>query len=146
MKLVIFIIILSSFQAIAFDASSQQRINLDVKNLSIPQIIEKIENDYKYRFVYNSELKSSNLKLDLYAKNATLDYVMQNMLKATAFSYKKINKGLVVIIGKPGEKFSIVIEGKVTNPAGDPLSGVSVVEKERTMAYQLRKTGVIASL
>jgi hypothetical protein len=31
MKLVIFIIILSSFQAIAFDASSQQRINLDVK-------------------------------------------------------------------------------------------------------------------
>ena len=93
MKLVVFIILLSSFHAIAFDAASQQRINLDVKSLSIPQIIEKIEKEYNYRFVYNTDLKSSDIKLDLYARNATLDYVMQNMLKATTFSYKKINKG-----------------------------------------------------
>ncbi|WP_211316539.1 TonB-dependent receptor [Niabella yanshanensis] len=132
MKLVVFIILLSSFQAIAFDAASQQRINLDVKSLSIPQIIEKIEKDYKYRFVYNPELKYSNVKLDLYARNATLDYVMQNMLKATTFSYKKINKGLVVIIGKPGEMMSISVEGKITDPAGNPLSGVSVAEKGTT--------------
>jgi len=132
MKLAVFIILLSSFQAIAFDVASQQRINLDVKSLSIPQIIDKIEKDYKYRFVYNTELRHSNIKLDLYARNATLDYVLQNMLKATTFSYKKINKGLVVIIGKPGETISISVEGKITDPSGNPLAGVSVVEKGTT--------------
>ncbi|MGC4231898.1 MAG: SusC/RagA family TonB-linked outer membrane protein [Niabella sp.] len=129
MKFAIFLILLTSFHAIAFDASSQQRINLDVKELSIHEIIEKIESKYRYRFVYDDEVTLNTQKLNLYARNATVDYVMQNMLKATAFTYKKINNGLVVIIGKPGEKVSLTIEGIVTDALGNPLTGVSIVEK-----------------
>ncbi|MFT4095154.1 MAG: TonB-dependent receptor [Niabella sp.] len=142
MKFAVALILLTSFNAVAFDASSQQRINIDVKGLSIPDIIRKIESKYSYRFVYNEELTRSNLKLDLYAKNATVDYVMQNMLKATRFSYKKINNGLVVIIGTPDEQAVLPVSGKVVDNNGAPLAGVSVVEKGTTNGVTTNAEGV----
>ncbi len=129
MKCSLVIILFTSFQAIAFDATSQQRINLDVKGFTIPQIIKTIEWRYNYRFVYTDEVNASNTKLDLFARNATVDYVIQQMLTTTDFSYKKINNGLVVIIGKEAESATLPIKGRVVDDKGVPLSGVSVIEK-----------------
>lgn len=141
MKVAVFLILLSSFQSIAFDAASQQRINLDVKELTIPEIVKRIEAKYNYRFVYNEEVLQSNVRLDLYAKNATIDFIMQNMLKATQFSYKKINNGLVVIIGKPEEKIQLSISGKIIDNKGNALQGVSVVEKGTTNGVSTEADG-----
>lgn len=63
MKLSVFLILLTSFHAMAYEASSQARINLNVKGLTIQEIVKKIESKYSYRFVYNDEVVQSNLKL-----------------------------------------------------------------------------------
>lgn len=144
MKLSVFLILLTSFHAMAYEASSQARINLDVKGLTIQEIVKKIESKYSYRFVYNDEVVQSNLKLDLYAKNATVDYVMQNMLQTTRFSYKKINKGLVVIIGNPNEIQALPISGKVVDEKGNPLEGVSVVEKGTNTGVSTKADGTFS--
>jgi len=129
MKISVFLLLLTSFHATAFNASSQQRIHMDVKGASIIEIIEQIESKYRYRFLYDNEVAQNSQKLNLYAKNATVDYVMQKMLSATAFSYKKINNGLVVIVTRPGATMQLTIEGLVTDAQGTPLRGVSIVEK-----------------
>lgn len=141
MKFSVFLILITSFNALAFDASSQARINLDVKDMSIPEIVKKIESKYSYRFVYNEEVVNSTLKLDLYAKHATVDDVMQNMLKATGFTYKKINKGLVVIIGKPDEVQALPISGKVVDEKGNPLQGVNILEKGTNNGTSTKEDG-----
>ena len=132
MKIAVFLVLVFGFQSFAFDGFSQKRIDLDLKSISIPDVLSKIESQYEYRFVYNEEVKNSNVKVDVYAKRATIDYVMQQLLLNTAFSYKKINNGLVVVIGRPHLTPKLLINGKVLNDHGLPLSGASIIEKGTT--------------
>ena len=130
MKLTLILILLTGFQAIALTSTSQSRINLDLKNRSINEVLKKIESKYEYRFGYSDEVKSSSYKVDVYAKNATIDYVMEQLLRSTPFSYKKVNKGLYVIVGQNNaQEKSVVVIGKVIDSKGNPLVRASVVEK-----------------
>lgn len=130
MKLALIIVLVSSLQAIAIDGASQKRISLDIKSSSIPDVLRFIEKRYEYRFFYESELKNYQEKVDVYAKGATIDYVMQQLLENTSFLYKKMNNGLVVIVGSPVTINKILpIKGKITDANGAPLPGVTIVEK-----------------
>lgn len=132
MKLTILLFLLTSFQVMAFSGHTQQRVSLTMKNATIPEILKKIESTHSYRFVYDNEVKKSTAKVDLFAKSATIDYVMQQLLNNSSFSYQKINQGLVVVIGKPSENGVIGITGKVVDDKGAPVMGASVVEKGTT--------------
>jgi len=129
MKLVLILLLATCFQAIAINGVSQTRINMEVTNISISAILNRIQNKYEYRFFYTDELGLNSRKVDLLAKNATIDEVMGQLLNLTGYSYKKINKGLVVIIGQPGVEAEFEVSGKITDVHGGPLPGVSVIEK-----------------
>lgn len=130
MKFVIACLLLTSLQVFAVDGFSQKRINLDLKNTSIASVLDKIEAKYAYHFLYEENLKLAVVKKDIYAQNATLDYVLQQLLLNTSLSYKKINDNLIVIASSQIYKEAIKpITGKVLNDKGEPLSGVSIIEK-----------------
>lgn len=89
MKLAVFIVLITSFQVMAIEGVSQKRINLSVERATIPEILRKISSKYDYRFVYNEEVRKSDMKVDLVAKNATIDYIMQTVLQNTFFLTKR---------------------------------------------------------
>ena len=134
MKLAVTLILLTSLQATAITTHSQQRINLDLKNTSITTVLKQIEGKYSYRFVYNDEVRLSKEKVDVFAQNATIDYVMQQLLQTTSFTYRKINEGLVVIVGSDAyiANKAVLITGQVLDENGVALAGVSVMEKGTT--------------
>lgn len=142
MKLAIFTILFSSLQAVAFNGSAQQRIDLDLKDISITSVIQKIEAKYDYRFVYSNALGLDKEKVTVFAKGATIDYVMEQLLQKTSYSYNKINKGLVVIIGKGNINAVLPVTGKITDAKGQPVQGVSVVEKGTTSGAVTNAEGV----
>lgn len=131
MKLTISLILLTALQAMSKESNSQKRIDLDLKNQSIVSVLNIIESKFEYRFLYNDALGLDDTKVDVYANKATIDYVMQQLLQNSSFSYKKINKSLLVITGYDdnGETVVIPFSGKVTDEKGEPLSGVSIIEK-----------------
>ena len=131
-KLAIILVLATSFQLFAMDGASQQKINLELQNKSIIYVINTIEKKYDYRFVYSDSSYLNKEHVDIYAKNASIDYVMQEILKTTNLSYKKINKDLVVIIGTAPVSQQIIITGKIIDENGMPLGGVSIVEKGTT--------------
>ena len=141
MKISVSLVLIFSFQAIAFNSSSQKRIDLDLKKNSIEEVLKKIEQRYDYNFVYNDEVKQSEVRVDIYARRATIDYVMQQLLKTTDFSYKKINNGLVVIIGQDNKASLLPITGKVIDMNGNPLAGVSIIEKGTTNGAVTKEDG-----
>lgn len=132
MKLFIFLILLTSFQALAFNSSSQERINLNLKSKSIIYVIKNIETDYNYRFVYSDSVALNRQRVDVYAKNATIDYVMQQLLQNTSFSYRKFKEGLIVVIGKDIGDVTLPVKGTIKDDKGSALPGVSIFEKGTT--------------
>ena len=129
MKISVMIVLLTAFQALAIDGSSQKRIDLVMKNGSITSILKEIEKRYAYRFFYSDSVALNRQKMDVYASHATIDYVMQRLLQHTSFSYKKMSKGLVVIIGHEDMLINFPVKGRVTDAHGVPLPGVSIIEK-----------------
>ncbi len=130
MKLSVFLILITSFQAIAFNSSSQERINLKLTDETIHSVLKKIENEYSYRFVYSDSVALSNRKVDLYARNATIDYVLQKLLHNTYFSFRRMSSGLTVIYGTEEINSLIPVTGRITDAvSGASLAGVSVIEK-----------------
>ena len=132
MKLAVFLILFTSFQAVAINSLSQERIDLNLKNKTIVTVLKDIESNYSYRFFYNDSVAVSSQRVDVYAKNATIDFVMQQLLQATSFSYKKINDGLYVIIGTDIIKPILPVTGSITDATGNPIAGASVIEKGTT--------------
>lgn len=146
MKLTVLFILGFCFQSVAINGFSQQVINLDLKNSSIKKILETIEAKSDYKFVYGEELTAATpSKMDIYAKNASIDYVMEQLLATTNLSFKKLSSNLVVIIGKDITYIvSVRVKGCIVDQMGLPLSGVSIVEKGTTNGVTTDTNGEFA--
>ncbi|MFV0607061.1 MAG: SusC/RagA family TonB-linked outer membrane protein [Niabella sp.] len=104
--------------------------------------MKTIENRYDYRFVYGDDVFQSKQLIDVYLEEATIDYVMEQLLDATGLSYKKLNENLLIVIGKQKQQtLFIPIKGTITDALGSPLSGVSVVEKGTTIGTVTNEDG-----
>lgn len=144
MKLAIFITMITSLQAVAINTLSQSRINLDLKNKPITAVLKTIEAKYEYRFGYSDSVALSSARVNIYAKEATIDYVMQNLLKTTLFSYKKINDGLFVIIGKSNLNAIIPVKGQISDNTGNPVASASIIEKSTTNGTTTNNDGIFS--
>lgn len=130
------------FQSSAMVSHSQQRINIDVKNTPVENVFKIIEGKSDYRFVYGKDVFNANNLVNVFAKNATIDYVMEMLLTGTGLSYKKFSNNLVIVVGTDVQNIqSLLINGKVTDEQGNPLSGVSIVEKGTTNGTTTNESG-----
>ncbi|MFT3903769.1 MAG: TonB-dependent receptor [Niabella sp.] len=129
MKLTVVYILLASFQCIAFHGVGQERISLDMKNVTIETVLKEITQKSKYNFVYKSKMFSDDVKVDVFAKDATIDYIMEVVLKNTSFGYEKTAPNLIAIVPRDisfNYLPSWIIHGIVLNENGTPIVGVSV--------------------
>src|SRR5687767_876024 len=93
MKLAIFFILLTIVQAKATDASGQN-ISLDVKDMEIRKVLNAIEKDGSYRFLYNYDLKGLKNKVDFSANDLPLAIALDNLLAGSGLRYKIVNKSM----------------------------------------------------
>lgn len=129
MKLTAILLLGFCIQGWAIRGYSQERINLNLKDVSIVEVFRSIEALTSYRFVYNEEVANNKSKVSVYSRNATLEYVMQQVLQNTSFSYKTFDRNLVSVIAGVTKLKTIPVTGKVLDDKGEPLPGVSVQEK-----------------
>lgn len=130
MKCSLIIILLTSFQSLAFTGTAQDLISIKVNNKSFSQVLKTIEAKYSYRFVYSDSVALSRYKVSLDVKDASIEKVMGQLLDNTGFTYKKVNKNLVAITpGGVMNKIEYEVRGKVIDSTGAPVAGASVLEK-----------------
>ncbi|MGC4235371.1 MAG: carboxypeptidase-like regulatory domain-containing protein, partial [Niabella sp.] len=138
-KLAIVFSFIFSLQAFA-DSISAQTINLNLRNVPIETAVKTIEQQGAYRFVYKTELLVREKPVSINVENATLNDVMDKILRNTMLSYEVINNTLVVIVSRNVSQEQVV-SGKVTDQNGNPLSGVSVLEKSTSNGTSTKKDG-----
>lgn len=129
MKFLTIFIFCLSLNAIALNSNSQQRINLDLKNTSLIKVFKAIEAVSDYRFIFNDEVAKDNVRVNVYAKDATLDYVMQQVLKTTKISYKTIDENLIVLISPEAALKIMPVTGTIKDINGNPIPDVNIIEK-----------------
>jgi hypothetical protein len=118
--------------------SQHTRLNLKVQGMTVKDILKQIEEQSEYSFMYNSSQIDVNRKVDLNIENGSMEEILNAIFSGENMSYKIIDRHIIISLGsKVNEPESVQqskdVSGKVTDPYGVPLPGVTVVVKGTTI-------------
>ncbi len=128
------IILLSAFQSFAVSSYAQNtKLSLDMKNATVKEVLQQIEKQSEFYFLYNSDIVDVQRKVDITVENEKIDEIL-----ARLFSNEKINivvrdRHIVLTPESENAEQQKQISGKVTDATGSPLPGVTVIVKGTTV-------------
>ncbi|MCG6187598.1 SusC/RagA family TonB-linked outer membrane protein [Maribellus maritimus] len=134
------ILIFATFLSTAASVYSQAvRVNLDLKNATLEEVFQDIQNQTDFDFFYKNEhLPATKIYNESFV-NERVDIVLDNVLDGTGLIYRVLNKDIVITKGENsdsgrGDLFNIqqqnkTVTGKIVDESGLPLPGVTVAVK-----------------
>ncbi|KAB7725497.1 SusC/RagA family TonB-linked outer membrane protein [Rudanella paleaurantiibacter] len=137
----------------ATDVSAQElldrRLSIEVYNEKVKTVLTSIERSTRIKFSYSPQIIQANRKLTYQAQNATLGYILNNLLPPLQLTYTIIGNQIILkqlstasptssVQVFPAEKLTSLqtadqlINGRVTSETGEGLPGVNVLLKGST--------------
>ena len=151
-RFTIFITILSLSQAFAVDTYSQQtKLTLDMRNARVEDVIDNIEKQSEFFFMYNKNMVDVDRKVDMVVEGQVISQVLDKLFGSTDITYSIRDRQILLINSKiisaseenSGQQQKM-ISGKVTDISGASLPGVSVVIKGTTTGIITDSNGKFA--
>jgi TonB-linked SusC/RagA family outer membrane protein len=125
-----FLLFFGILQAHAIDSYSQKtRLSLDFKNTEIITVLDSIEKESEFYFLYNEKLLDTKRTVSIKADNQLIDDVLDNLFEGTDTKYSIIDRKIILAPGNVLTEMNIQqrkITGTVTDENGNPLPGVNV--------------------
>lgn len=130
MRITVLLLLCTFFQINANDLYSQSaRISLDVKNTSVEDVLNKIEESTDFYFLYNSKLINVDRKVNVKADNKSIESVLMNLFRNTDVEYKVDDKQIILSrrnASPVSTQQNKKVSGTITDSNGEPLIGVNV--------------------
>ncbi|MCY1721184.1 TonB-dependent receptor [Prolixibacteraceae bacterium Z1-6] len=139
MKLTNFLILISVVTAFAGRTYSQtKKLNLSIENSTVKDVLGAIEEQSEFYFMYSSKIIDVDRVVSVEIDNKKIDDVLSLLFSGTDVEYTI--KDRFIVLATPevlyDNAFSELqqgsVSGKVTDQAGKPLPGVTVIVKGTT--------------
>ncbi len=105
---------------------SQEKLNINVKNINLEKFFDLLEKKSNYSFLYNNQAipdKVVNVEL----KELTVPQILDHALQNTGLSYRVLSDKLIVITQSIGpQNADVTVTGTVTDEKGEPLPGATI--------------------
>lgn len=131
MKAVFVFLLLLTIQMQASVYSQQLRFDLDLKNVTLKEVINEIRRNSDFSFVYSdvdfSDITGKNLKFT----NASVEEILEYCLSGTELTYTIVDKTIVIRKNESRQQTpkNVIVKGQVTDAEDKPLPGVTVIVK-----------------
>ena len=132
------LLILISFMQISAEVSAQAgKLDLKVKNVSIFEVFEEIEDNSEYRFFYDNDQVDLRKRVSINTIQEEISTILKELFKGTDLTYQ-VKDRLILVQSKNADSKIIIsnqqksVSGKVIDSSGEPLPGVTVVVKGTT--------------
>lgn len=121
--------------------SQKAALNLNMKNVRIVDVLEEIEDQTDYYFLFNYEQINSDKRISVNLTNAGIEEILNSVLKETGLKYTIKDRQIVIAKDEfhPADEFVTrgaqqqgTIRGKVSNTSGEPVPGTTVTVKGTT--------------
>jgi TonB-linked SusC/RagA family outer membrane protein len=144
------IIILATFFSLHANTSYSQRtkITLNMDNVSVKSVLDQIESNTDFRFVYKLKDVDLTRRVDVNVQNKLVTSVIKNIFKYSGTSFYVIDQQIFLVKEKPQgagdlDNQTVVADfqqaeiiGTVADQDGTPLPGASILEKGTTNGTQ----------
>jgi len=133
MKITTLLCFISLFPISASIYSQNTSLSLKVNNKTVKEVLEQIEQESKFHFLYNDNFVDLEKKVNLEVNGMNIDDVLKILLSGSASSYKILDNNLIVIA--PVEIMQQQkITGTITDATnGEPIIGANVVIEGTTI-------------
>ncbi|HEY4150674.1 MAG TPA: TonB-dependent receptor [Chitinophagaceae bacterium] len=143
MKLTIALLIATCLQVSA-KSFSQTRITLSLQSVELRKALFIIEKKSSYRFLYNDDVVTPGIKVNVEAVNTPLTEVLDKLLLTHSLFYKILDNNLVVISASDNAVLETKVNGKIVASSGETLAGVSIRVKGSSLGTQTDLNGVFS--
>ena len=134
MKLCVLLTCLFSFVVLAKASAQEERVNLDLKEVSLKTLFNEIQRQTALSFVYSTEVTGDLGKVTVKVNGETVESVLSQVLAGTGLTYR-FEGDIIVIrraerVAEPeNDVKSVTVTGRVTDVKKQPLPGVTVQVK-----------------
>lgn len=134
MRIVTLLILISITQTFALDAYAQnKRLNLNVKNETIVNILEKIEDQSEFYFMFDASRINVDQRRSVDCENQLITNILDQLFENTGITFSiKDRQVLLTTAEKYDADQQKSISGIVTDASGLSLPGVTVIIKGTT--------------
>ena len=143
MRLLVLSLFISIGVSMANNSYAQNaRISIDAQNQTIANVLEAVEQQSDFSFIYDSRAVDTKRIVTVQANEKNIFDVLNQMFSGSDVAYTVINEKIILKKGEEMLKLvqqGITITGTVTDDAGAPIPGANVVVKGTT-------SGVISDL
>ena len=110
------------------------QISIDAQNQSMAEVLELIEQQSDFSFIYDSRSVDTHRKMTVHAEKESIFDLLNYMFAGSDIAYTVINKKIILkkgeeMLGTATQGSTITVTGTVTDAAGTPMPGVTVVVK-----------------
>lgn len=137
---VVFILI-CTLQVVAAGSAAQEKVSLDLKDMTVEQIFREIKRQTGLDFVYNEEQCRNLGKMSVNVKDKPVEQVLNDLLHNQGFSWSLMD-GIILIKAQElpqARKKEFTVSGTVKDEQGNLLPGVAILIKGTT-------TGVVTDI
>ncbi|NMH86754.1 TonB-dependent receptor [Flavivirga algicola] len=127
-----------SLQATTTVHSQKNKITLNLNNATISSVIDEIEANSKFKFLFRTNVVNLERKISINAQKEDISSVLNRIFENTKTSFEIDNRKILLYKSKkeaiPEDEVSIVeqqieVKGTIVDEQGLPLPGASIVEK-----------------
>lgn len=153
MKLSLFFLLITMFSLQANTAYSQKtKISLNMKNVTVSQVIDEIEVKTEFKFIFNTKALDLKRRVSINVEQFTVDRILEKLFNKTKTTFeidnrkillrqKQRNKIVSVNQSKIATPQDLEVSGSITDSNGQPLPGASILEKGTTNGTQTNFDG-----
>lgn len=139
MRLTVFLLLVSAVSVFANKSYSQSKtLNLNMREASVKEVLNTIEEQSEFYFLYSENLIDVERKVDVTIENKKIEQTLNILFKDTDVDYSVRDRIIVLTTPELQDQASVAVQqqksikGKVTDTSGEPLPGVTVLVKGTT--------------
>jgi TonB-linked SusC/RagA family outer membrane protein len=132
MRIAAFLMILGILQANAIDAYSQKtRLSLNFTGTELVKVLDQIEQESDFFFLYNEKLLDAERKVNIEAKNQLISSILDDLFSGTNVKYTIIDRKIILAPDYLTEESESLqqqktVTGTVKDENDNPLPGVNI--------------------
>ena len=113
--------------------SQSTKLSLNLKNVAVQELIQKIEDQTDFYFLYQDDVFRKDQKININVKDESLDSVLKQLEEQASVKAEISGHQIILskVVNKPGEtqQQTKKVTGVVVDENGESIPGVSVVVK-----------------
>lgn len=145
MRNLLLFILLSASSVWGKNSYSQEiKLTLDLKNVTLEQVFEKIRQQSQFEFIYNNNVVDVKAQVSVSKQNCAVEEILDEVL-GERYAYTIKDRYVLIRVKEksvPQQQQTMKeVRGRVTDTEGNPLPGVSVVIKGSTTGVSTDENG-----